>query len=277
MMIAVVWYGGMARCGIRRTTMRIVRWSLGFTLLVAMAIPAGIAAARPRPGQQDDPVADAARRAQAEKKSQSAPQKVWTNDNIPTTPGAVSIIGTPDAPTTPGNIASSIPAPAAADNSSQPANNTSKAADTDSKRAGIQTDLDAAKEQLKIVATDLDILTRKYALDSQTYHSKPDFASDTAGAAQLQDEQVEIDAKKQEVDDAQKKVDDLQAQFDALNPDKAATADSGTASTPTDTSSSTSKSNSGGISLGKSPNATSDTSGGNTTAPSDSNSTTPSN
>lgn len=258
--------------------MRIVRWNLGFTVLVAMAIPAGIAAARPRPRQQADPVADAARRAQAEKKSQPAPQTVWTNDNIPTTPGAVSIIGTADAPTTPGNIASSIPAPAAADNSSQPANNTSKAADTDSKRAGIQTDLDAAKEQLKIVATDLDILTRKYALDSQMYHSKPDFASDTAGAAQLEDEQVEIDAKKQEVDDAQKKVDDLQAQFDALNPDKAATADSGAASsTPPDTSSSTSKSNSGGISLGKSPDAMSDTSGGNSTAPSDSDSTTPSN
>jgi len=43
------------------------------------------------------------------------------------------------------------------------------------------------------------------------YYNKPDYQSDKAGAAALNDEQSQIDAKQQEITDLQKKIDDMQA------------------------------------------------------------------
>ena len=59
----------------------------------------------------------------------------------------------------------------------------------------------------------MDLLTRKYALDQQTYYGKTNYAADKDGAAKLKDEQDQIDAKKQEVADAQKKIDELTAKL----------------------------------------------------------------
>lgn len=205
--------------------MRMGRWNLGLLLVAGTVIvggmPVEIAAARPR--QQSDSLAEAARRAQAEKKSDSASQKVWTNENIPTAPGMISIVGTADTPTASG----------AAVTPATPAATAKKTEDTDKKRGSTQSELDAAKLDLNTVTTDLDILTRKQILDSQSYYSKPDYASDTDGAAQLKDEQDEVDAKKQQVADAQKKVNDLQDQLAALSGDSS----SSSSSTPTDNSS----------------------------------------
>jgi len=187
--------------------------------------------------QQNDPVADAARRAENAKKTAPSNQPVWTNDNIPKTPGAISIVGTVQpaaADSASANSAASAPAktPAAADKSAKPA-----ASDTE-KQAAVKSDLDAAKIELNTVTTDLDILTRKQTLDSASYYGKPDYASDTDGAAQLKDEQDAVDAKKQEVADAQKKVDDLQSQLDAIAPDSGAAASDSSAA-PADNSSPT--------------------------------------
>jgi peptidoglycan hydrolase CwlO-like protein len=48
------------------------------------------------------------------------------------------------------------------------------------------------------------------------YYIKPDYASDTDGAAKLKDEQDQIAAKQQEMDDVQKKIDDLNAELSKL-------------------------------------------------------------
>ncbi len=67
-------------------------------LAILLLLPVNSVFARPPQPQQyheEDPsnVADAARRARDQKKEQSKSAKVWDNDTIPKTPGAVSVVG----------------------------------------------------------------------------------------------------------------------------------------------------------------------------------------
>ncbi len=181
--------------------------------VLLLASPAGIAAAQQQPAQeqpeqqqaqaqsqtgQHDALAAAARRTRAEQKGQPQAAKVWTNDNIPKTPGAISIVGTP------------APAPSPA--TSKPAEGTAGVGGSSSvedQKAQLEKELQEAKAHLKSVQTDLDIATRTYDLDRQMFFSNPDYASDTQGAAKLKGQEGEIAAKKQEISDLQKNVDGL--------------------------------------------------------------------
>ena len=73
----------------------------------------------------------------------------------------------------------------------------------------MQKELADAKDHLQTTLTDLNIATRKLALDQQTYYGKPNFATDEEGAAALKVEESLIASKKQDVAEAQKKVDEL--------------------------------------------------------------------
>jgi len=154
-------------------------------------------------GQQQNSLAAAARRAREAKKDQAKPPKVWDNESLASLHGDISIVGQPPAP--PSN-----PAPAAADKS---AASNPPAAD----KSALEADLSAAKANLDKLKVDLDLLQRKYALDQQTYYGKPEYSSDTAIAAALEDEKNQVASKQQEVTDAEKKVADLQTQLDAVN------------------------------------------------------------
>jgi hypothetical protein len=185
--------------------MRIAR--LG--LLIVLAWPLGAAFAQQGQAnapadQESDSLAAAARKAREEKKDQPKASKVWDNDNIPAKSGGVSVVG-------------SVPAAEqqAAQNQQAGAADENKPAKTAEDKVAIQSELDKAKEQLENLKKDLDIAQRKYGLDQQTYYSKPEYSMDKAGAAALQDEKDQIDAKQKEVDDAQKKIDDLQAKLDS--------------------------------------------------------------
>lgn len=173
---------------------------------------------------QSDPLAEAAKRAKEEKKKQPKTAKTWDNDNIPTTPGDISVVGESgtlkEASATP--AAGKTETPAAADQGAPDAGAKSSAEQgsetgtNEDRKAELTKQLEQAKEKLGSVSTDLDILTRKYALDQQTYYSKPDHASDTEGAVALKVEEGEIATKKQEVADAQKRVDDITAKLKEL-------------------------------------------------------------
>ena len=171
--------------------------------LVILLISPLATAARPQQdsssGQQDS-LADAARRSQAQKKNQPQAAKVWDNDNIPTTN---SVVGQA-SPTEEG------PAPPA------PREPTQKTGGpvTAEQKATLQADLSAAKAQLESLKTDLDIAQRKYALDQQTYLSNPNYI-DKTGAKALDEEKEQIAAKQQQITEAEKRIDDLQAQVDA--------------------------------------------------------------
>lgn len=204
--------------------------------VLLLASPAGIAAAQQpptaKPNQQSqaqnqsqnaaqkksqqDSLAAAARRTREQQKSQPRAAKVWDNDNLPAAPEAVSVVGS--APATPAESAEQSTNAGPAETQQGKSSQTS-AASTTGRKADLQKQLDAAKAHLKSAQTDLDIATRKYQLDQQTYYSNPNYLGDRAGAAKLKNEQSDIDAKKQAVDAAQKQVDDLNAKLQDLQAD----------------------------------------------------------
>jgi hypothetical protein len=157
---------------------------------------------------QADPLAAAARRAREKQKEQPKAAKVWDNDNIPTS-DQVSVVG---------NAAQNAPAGASGNTAGEKTEESQKtSAPSGKKKSDLEAQLQSAKDDLKNLQSSLDFAQRKLALDQESYYQKTDYASDTAGAQALRDEQSQIDAKKQQVDAAQKKVDDLQTQVDSAS------------------------------------------------------------
>jgi hypothetical protein len=196
--------------------MKLAKWGLVILLASPLTIAALASAQSQDTGQssQQDPLAAAARRAREEKKDQPKAAKVWDNDNIPSNPGAVSVVGNSGATTD--QAASDQQQGGQQQQDQQAANSNPQAQPVDDKdKAAKAAELDGDKKQLESLKTDLDILQRKLVLDQQMYYSKPDYSSDKAGAAALKDEQDQIAAKQQQIDDLQKKMDGLQSQADA--------------------------------------------------------------
>ena len=182
-------------------------------LLLLLALPVGMASAQQQqpPPQQADSIAEAARRSREQKKEQPKPAKVWDNDTMPTKPGGVNVVG----PSSPSSDASGNPPAANAQAAaSAPEASAAKSGEKSGKDIkALQASLAAAKDQLQAVKTELDILRRKFNLDSQMYYGKPNYVADTEGAAKLADEKSQVAAKQQEVDTAQKKVSQLEEEL----------------------------------------------------------------
>jgi hypothetical protein len=191
--------------------MKYAHWGL----LIVLLTPARAAVARQQSTQTQDPVAEAARRAREQKQQQAKATKVWNNDNIPKNPDGLSVIGqaTPESQPTSADSSANAQKPAASGDEKKTAAPAAAA-----QKSAIESDLAAAKEQLQTLQNDLDILQRKYTLDQQMFYGKPNYAADKAGAASLQDEQDQIDAKQQEMIAAQQKIADLQAKLNAASP-----------------------------------------------------------
>jgi len=197
--------------------MRIAKW--GLAILLASLV--GIAEARQQTQEQaEDSLAAAARRARERKKDQVKPTKVWDNDNIPTSVTSLSIVGNaPPAAENSANQPANVPGGSAAAGA---ANNAGADA---SKKSAVDAELAAARERLQTLQNDLDIAQRKFALDRQMYNAKPDYSADKAGAASLQEEQSQVEAKQQELADAKKRVADLEEKLNSASK-------SGTSSAP---------------------------------------------
>lgn len=194
--------------------MKIAPWSLGILLILPVGFAAGQSQTPPPPPQQDaqtssasTTLAEAAKRARDAKKDQAKPAHVWDNDTVPKAAGQISVVG-------------EAPASADADNSAPaaapPADNSANGAPAKASGEGsgvLKSQISDAKEKLATIKTDLDLLERTNTLDSQMYYGKPDYSSDTDGAAKLKAEQDQIAAKQQEMDDQQKKIDDLEAEL----------------------------------------------------------------
>ena len=194
--------------------MKIAHWGLGILLVM----PMGIAAGQAQPPSQDaqapaptDSLAAAAKAAREAKKDQPKPARVWNDDTIPKSNDAISVVGKTPAD----DSANAAAAPGDAANAAAAANGSAGAgggaAVVAGCRAALETAIPNAKEKLATIKVDLDLLQRTYTLDSQMYYIKPDYASDTDGAAKLKDEQDQIAAKQQEMDEVQKKIDDMEA------------------------------------------------------------------
>jgi len=199
--------------------MKIARWLSVIFLAGTLGVVSAQAQQQTSPSadqSQQDSLAAAARRSREQKKDQPKAKKTWDNDTVSEL-SPLSIVTNDDK--------SAAPADQAADGSAkqgqpvtgeQPSDTTKKAPDNSAA-------VDAAKANVDNLKNQLDILQRKHSLDQQSYYGKPDYASDKVGAASLQDEQSQIDAKQQEVDEAEKKLDDLQAQSNSTSsPDSTA-------------------------------------------------------
>jgi len=197
--------------------MKIAHWSLG----ILLSMPMGIAAGQAQPAAQDaqapaptpaatDPLAAAAKAAREAKKDPTKPARVWNDDTIPKSNAAISVVGR-----TPADDADNAAA-ATSDAANGSAGAGGGAAVGAGNRAALETSIRNAKEKLATIKVDLDLLQRTYTLDSQMYYGKPDFGSDTEGAAKLKDEQDQIAAKQQEMDEQQKKIDDMEAELSNL-------------------------------------------------------------
>jgi hypothetical protein len=199
--------------------MKIARWGLGILLVMPMGIAVGQAQppqdAQAPPAAPADPLAAAAKQAREAKKDQTKPARVWDDDTVPKSNAAISVVGqTPDdnggGAAAPGDAAA---APAAANGAAGAGGSAAGGAGS---RAALERSIANAKDKLATIKVDLDLLQRTYTLDSQMYYIKPDYASDTDGAAKLKDEQDQIAAKQQEMDDEQKKIDDMNAELSKL-------------------------------------------------------------
>jgi hypothetical protein len=200
--------------------MKIAHWSLG----ILLSMPMGIAAGQAQPAQAPaptpaaaDPLVAAAKAAREAKKDQPKPARVWNEDTIPKSNGAISVVGkTPAADDTDkaGAATGDAANAAAAAHGSAGAGGGAAAGAGD--RAALEASIQNAKEKLATIKVDLDLLQRTYTLDSQMFYVKPDYSSDAEGAAKLKDEQDQIVAKQQEMDEQQKKIDDLEAELAKL-------------------------------------------------------------
>jgi hypothetical protein len=162
--------------------------------------------AQPQEGSAPS-VAEAARRAREQKKNAAKPVRTFTNDDLPPAPPTASSRGSAEG--TPADPAESV-APAASEESATSAKPESEQQGKKTK-AEYATALERAKEKLAQAEKELDVMQRKAALDNDAYYSKPDFANDKDGKANLDAEAQQINDKKQAVDAIKARVAELQA------------------------------------------------------------------
>ena len=183
-------------------------------VLTATLLPAATFAQ----SQDSQSVAEAARRARAQKKSTEKPPKVITDETLDVKKGDVQN-ATAEQPKIPGatetqrqpaagaaNVQGGSPSGASA---AQPPKNASD----DKARAALKERV-ALKEKIKEAQSDLDLQQREYKLDEESFYSSPDYAKNTSGKEKL-------DAMKQQITDKQQELDQLKARLAALPPQEA--------------------------------------------------------
>jgi hypothetical protein len=182
-----------------------------FVFAAASMLLTGLSNATCAQSQSDSApsVAEAARRAREKKKENAKPVRTLTNDDLPAAPSGDAVTGT--ATPTPAAKGEDAVAPAANDDGEKK----SPAAGNDEK-AKLQKEynaaaLERAKKQLAQLVSELDIMERKAVLDSDSYYSKTDYASDKEGKANLDAEAQQISDKKQAADELKARVAELQA------------------------------------------------------------------
>jgi len=151
-------------------------------------------------GPQEPSVAEAARKAKAEKKTEAAPQHVWTDDNIPKVPREVP------AATGEGGQEGAAEAGAAA-----PAGAKAPAAEDDEKK---KADLEAkwrqkfadAQKKLDDDQKEMDLTQRELNLKREQYYSDPNTA--------MREQYQYPGQKGGEINDMTKKIDDLKQKIE---------------------------------------------------------------
>jgi len=181
--------------------------------LLSLSLLPGSASAQSQ--SDNSSVADAARRAREQKKNAPKPARTLTNDDLPVAPpagqsSAAPAGGTetaaPDQANTESEAGAPVKAPAAAETAAP-------AAGAQKKKAEIEAALKLAKAELARAQSELDVLQRKSALDSDSFYSQTDYSHDTDGKARLDADAQQVNDKKSQVDELKSKVAALQAEL----------------------------------------------------------------
>jgi hypothetical protein len=171
-------------------------------ILAGVLLPSAIFAQ----SQDSQSVAEAARRARAQKKTTDKPTtKVIDDDTLVVKKGDVQS-ATAEVPKMPGSA--DAPAQPASGDASANAPASPNASDDEKARALLKQRV-ALKEKIKDAQSDLDLLQREFQLDQDAFYSSPDYANNTSGKAKL-------DAMKQQIADKQQDLDRLKTELAAL-------------------------------------------------------------
>ena len=180
-------------------------------VLAATLLPAPVFAQ----SQDNQSVAEASRRARAQKKKTEKPAKVITEETLDVKKGDVQsataeqlrIPGSPETPAQPAPGAANAQGGASGDASSNPQGPKNLSED-EKVRAALKERV-ALKEKIKDAQSDLDLLQREYRLDLDSFYSSPDYAKNTTGKEKL-------DAMKQQISNKQQELDQMKARLAAL-------------------------------------------------------------
>jgi superfamily II RNA helicase len=181
---------------LRRITLR-----LALPAVLAVTLLPATASAQ---SQDSESVAEAARKARAQKKNPEKPPKVITDETLDVKKGDVQsavaeqprMPGTPDTPAQPAGTANA------------PAQDSKNASEEEKARAALKERV-ALKEKIKAAQNDLDLLQREYQLDQESYYSSTDYAKNIAGKDKL-------DALKQQISDKHQEIEQLKTKLAAL-------------------------------------------------------------
>jgi hypothetical protein len=178
-------------------------------LVSALLLPSALLVAPQAQAQES--VADAARKAQAAKKPSPKPATVFTNDNLDSIKGTISVVGETPAPPA-GQTA------AAQDKTKTPAvDDKSKAVPADDKKSSANGEeywrkaFTDARKKLADDAHELDILQREYNLKQQQYYTDPNAAMREQFSRQdLNDTKTKIDDRTAAVAQDKQAISDLE-------------------------------------------------------------------
>jgi hypothetical protein len=189
---------------------------IALTLPLALSLSGLLATQVLAQDSQDTSVAEAARRAQEQKKSTPKSLKVITNDNLPGAPkpDATAAAGTQPAPSQLANTTEAAQ-PASADTTPAPAAAADAKAPAAPDNAAAKPEVAALKRQIADQQKEVDLLLRLHALDQDAFLANPDHAKDPRGKAKLDTQQEEIHAKVAELAA-------LKAELDAIVPGESA-------------------------------------------------------
>src|SRR5262249_55665191 len=145
---------------------------------------------------QSQSVAEAARKAREQKKAAAKNNPVIDDDSINLRPASYDTGASPPA----GTVINTTPVMPSAEvstpNSADPAkpgdvpvtapSSEAASTETDAQKAAEQAaEIAKTKELLQQMQSELDLLKRQLALDSDTFYSKPDYAHDSTGKSRL--------------------------------------------------------------------------------------------
>jgi hypothetical protein len=148
-------------------------------------------------GQPQDSVADAAKKAQAEKKTTIKPKMVIDNDNLGTLTGAVNVVGQEPA--------------APADKSKAGADDKSKEKPAEKGEKYWRDKFADANKKLDGDSHELDVLQREYNLKQQQYYSDPNTAmKEQYDRKDLTDTKSKIDDKTADIAKDKQDISDLE-------------------------------------------------------------------